>query len=229
MAEEAGNSGPGREAEGAEEVAEAPAEEQEAAATAEQQPPRRGPGRGGLWLALVALVVALGAGGAGAYGFWYFQSRFGEVAERLSAAEQERQAGQKAMAELRKKLKAVRGELQSFQGEKEGLAERLNGLEDRLSTLRQATEELNARLEGGPTYWRLERVESLLLAADRVARLEEDARAAHSALAEADRMLRDLNDPAWLEVREAIQNAMTRLEQVPNVDVPGVAFRLASL
>lgn len=235
MAEEQGNSGQGREteevpeapeAEGAAEVEQGPAEEPGPAETAEA-PPR--PGRGGLWLGLLALLVALAAAAAAGYGYWHFKNRLGQVGDRLDAAEQERGSGQQTLAELRQEIEGVRGDIQSFREEQEGLAGRLGEIDDRLGTLREATEDLNARIEGGPTYWRLERVESLLLAADRVARLEGDAQAAHAALAEADRMLRDLNDPAWLDVREAIQNAMTRLEQVPSVDVPGIAFRLASL
>ncbi|MEF8792489.1 uroporphyrinogen-III C-methyltransferase [Thiohalorhabdus sp.] len=241
MAEEQGNGGQGQDTwngpastDGEETEASEAGEGSEETSASEQGGPdaaksaiRRG--RGGLWLGLLALLVALVVGGAGGYGYWLFEKRFAQVEERLAAAERERQSEREAVAELRNALEGVRGELQSVQGDQQGLADRLAKIDDQLGTLRDATKDLYARLEGGPTYWRLERVESLLLAADRVARLEGDAQAAHAALAEADRMLRDLNDPAWLNVREAIQKAMTHLEQVPDVDVAGIAFRLASL
>lgn len=183
--------------------------------------PKRG-GRGGLWLGLIALLAAVVGAGAGGYAYWQLQQRLAQVDERLAAARQERSQARETLADLR-------GELDSVAGEQEGLAGRVGDLSDQVESVRRATEELYARIEGGPDYWRLERVESLLVAADRVVRLEHDGPAAYAALAEADRMLRELKDPAWLDVREAIQAAMTRLEQVKSPDVPGIAFRLASL
>jgi uncharacterized protein HemX len=195
---------------------------EETAAVEAAEPPARPAGRAGVWLGLLALLVALAAAAAGGYAYWRLDQRLAAVGERLSASEQEGKQAREAVAD-------VRGQVASVRQAQQDLAERADGLADQASSLRQATEELFARIEGGPTYWRLERVESLLLVADRVLRLERDSQAAYAALAEADRILRELKDPAWLDVREAIQGGMTRLEQVPNPDLPGIAFRLASL
>jgi uroporphyrin-3 C-methyltransferase len=207
-----------------EEAAAATAEETPAGEAETEQPaeaPGR-PGRAGVWLGLAALLAALGAAAAGGYAYWRLEQRLAGMDEDLAAAREQGEAARQAAGAVRDRLAAVREE-------QKALAGRADKLAGETQALRQATEDLFARIEGGPTYWRLERVESLLLAADRVVRLERDTQAGYAALAEADRMLRALKDPAWLDAREAIQAAMTRLEQSPDPDLPGIAFRLSSL
>ncbi|HKJ72374.1 MAG TPA: uroporphyrinogen-III C-methyltransferase [Gammaproteobacteria bacterium] len=235
MAEDKENGGRGpaeEEVPAAEEAAggEAPEEAAEAAEAGEQaeaaqasaagKPPR--PRRAGAWLGGLALLAALGAAGAGGYAYWRLDHRLERMNERLAAVGDQGRQAQQALGGLRDELSALR------KGQ-DKLGERADRLAKESDSLRQATQDLYARIEGGPTYWRLERLESLLVAADRVERLEHDPKAAYAALSEADRMLRELKDPAWLDVRKAVQDAMTRLEQVPAPDVPGIAFRLASL
>jgi uroporphyrin-3 C-methyltransferase len=196
----------------------------ESGAEAEGEQPAAGRGklRGGRLLAVLALLVALGAAAAGGYAYWRLDQRMSGLSERLAATEQQDRAVQEALDGLRDDLQAAREARREIAGRADQLAEQT-------ASVRKATQELFARIEGGPTYWRLERVESLLLAADRVVRLEHDPQAAYAALAEADRMLRELKDPAWLDVRQTIQATMTELEQAPQPDLPGIAFRLASL
>lgn len=186
-------------------------------------PPRPGrPGRAGAWLGGLALLLALAIGGLGGYAYWRVQTELSGLRARLTESESER-------SQLRSKVNQLGKQLGRLSDHQEGLGGRADDLAKRMDSLREATDDLLARIKGGPTYWRLERVETLLLAASRVARLEEDTEAAYRALAEADRILRQLNDPAWLDAREAIQQAMTRLEQTPDPDIPGIALRLSSL
>jgi len=206
----------------AEEAAEAASGE-----TAEAPQPRRG--RGAYWLGALALLVALAGIGAGAYAYWRIDHRFIALDQSLSQLDQSlnqqaahKQETQEALADLRSSLESVR------QGQSD-LGARDDKLAQRLATLEEATQELRAQLESGPAFWRLERIETLLVTADRLARLEGEPKPAYAALESADDALRNLKDPGWLEVRKAIQSAMTRLEQVPETDVAGIAYRLDSL
>jgi uncharacterized protein HemX len=205
------------------------AEEAAGAATGEttEAPPRRG--RGAYWLGALALLVALAGIGAGAYAYWRIDHRFIAFDQSLSQLDQSlgQQAAQKQ--EIQNALADLRGSLDSVRQGQEDLGNRDEQLAKRLSTIEDATQELRAQLESGPVFWRLERIETLLVTADRVARLEGEAKAAYAALESADNALRNLKDPGWLEVRKAIQSAMTRLEQVPETDVAGITYRLDSL
>jgi uroporphyrin-3 C-methyltransferase len=179
-------------------------------------------GRGAYWLGGLALLLVLGAAGAGGYAYWLLDQRIQGVDRSLEVQVAERGDLQQALADLRTELE----EVTTGQGE---LGDRADALDRRLSTVEEAARELRAKLEGGPAYWRLERIETLLVTADRLARLEGDPQAAYSALEEADRALRNLQDPGWLTVRKAVQAGMTRLEQLPDTDIPGITFRLDSL
>ena len=192
---------------------------------AEAAPARR-PGRGAFWLGLIAVLLALAAAGAGGYGYWRLERDLRGMEAEI-AAQAERRA--EARRELRQDLNGLGQELGSLQSSQEDLAGRSDRLDERLDAIQSSVRDLVARLEGGPSYWRLERIETLLLAADRVARLEGDAQAAYSALSSADTLLKELKDPGWLEVRRAVQSAMSALERTPEPDVAGIAFRLDSL
>jgi uroporphyrin-3 C-methyltransferase len=208
----------------AEEQENPPEEEQAApsAAAAQDEQSPAGTRRGAYWLGGIALLVALAGAGAGGYAYWQLDRRLAGLDRSLAE-----QAGEKE--EVRGALSGLRDRLAGLRQGQERLGNRDEDLVSRLDTVEDATRDLSARLEGGPTYWRLERIETLLITADRLARLEGDPEAAHAALESADRALRNLKDPGWLEVRKSVQSALTRLEQVPKLDLPGIAFRLDSL
>jgi uncharacterized protein HemX len=190
-------------------------------------PTRRG--RGAYWLGALALLVALAGVGAGAYAYWRIDHRFLALDQSLTQLDQSlsQEAGRKQ--EIQDSLADLRTSLESIRQGQGDLGARDDQLAQRLATIEKATQDLRAQLESGPAFWRLERIENLLVTADRVARLEGDAQAAYAALKSADDALRNLKDPGWLEVRKAIQGAMTRLEQVPETDVAGITYRLDSL
>ncbi|KPV39109.1 hypothetical protein AN478_12455 [Thiohalorhabdus denitrificans] len=198
---------------------------------------RAGGGRGGLVLAVLALLLALGVGGGGAYLYLELDQRLEGLETTVANREQQQEElRQELSEELDQATRDLRSTVEQHGQQQGRIAERQEELRNRAEQLGQeveavqrANQELRARLEGGPTYWRLERVETLLVNADRIARLEGDLDAARAALDSADRTLRDMNAPEWMEVRRAIQSAMTRLEEVPEPDLPGISFKLASL
>ncbi|MFA9460497.1 uroporphyrinogen-III C-methyltransferase [Thiohalorhabdus methylotrophus] len=204
-----------------------------------QRPPSndKGGGRGGLLLGGLALFVALGAGGAGAYFYLQLDRRVEDFATTLANREQQQERlRQELSQDLDQMVRELRSTLEQNSQAQSQLTQRQEELRNRieqmtqsLQTLRGATQDLQAQLEGGPTYWRLERIETLLVSAERIAQLEEDPEAAYAALKSADQALRDLNAPGWMEVRRSIQSSMTKLEQANNPDLAGIAFKLSSL
>lgn len=183
------------------------------------QPAKRPRAKGAYLLSTLALLAGLGALAGGGYVYWQWQARWAALDGRLAA-----QDGQ--LDRVRERLKA---QDQALAEARDGLAERVSELRGQLQGVAEHTGELQERLEGGRRYWLLERVEGLLRTADRLARLEGDSRAARAALDAADTALREVGDPDWLPVRQAIQEGMTRLEQAPRPDTPGIVLKLSSL
>lgn len=180
---------------------------------------RRPRAKGAYFLSTLALLAGLGALGGGGYVYWQWDARWAALDGRLSAQDDQ-------LDRLRERLKS---QDEALSQAREDLASRVERLSGQLEREQERIGELQARLEGGRSYWLLERVEGLLRTADRLARLEGDPGSALAALDAADTALRQVGDPDWLPVRQAIQEAMTRLEQAPRADTPGIALKLSSL
>ncbi len=218
-----------------------PQEGQSSEQGGEESPPGDGPpasdsATGSNWPGWLALLVALGVAGAGWYLYGQFDQRLGQLQQRLEEARTERVRIQESLPELKRSVTDFQQSLTNLQnslGELESrhdkLAERVPKLGAPIEQLQARVEELFERLGENQPHWTLERVEGLLITASRLARLEGDADAAYAALQEADNVLEQLSSPAWLDTRKAIQEAMTHLEQVPQPDIPGMSFKLASL
>lgn len=206
---------------GGEEPAQAP-DSGEAQATGEEKvggqerPPRP---TGAYFLSTLALLAGLGALGGGGYLYWQWDARWATLEGRLGAQDDR-------LARLQGRLES---QDEALDEARQGLAERVDELRGQLEEVQGRTADLQQRLEGGRRYWLLERVEGLLRTADRLARLEGDPRSARAALDAADTALRQLGDPDWLTVRQAIQDGMTDLEQAPRPDTPGIVLKLSSL
>ncbi len=211
---------------------------------AEEKKPFQSPGVA--WVSGFALALVLVIGGLGGYAYWRLEKRLAQTQERLHTGESSRSQLQPQLARLKDELARLQSAVEGIEGVKERqkdlvgrvknlakrtteLASRTESHNQRLKALQKSTEQLVARVQGGPDYWRLEWVENLLLAAHRGGRLGGDTEAAYWALKKADKVLGELEDPAWLDVRQAIQKAMTRLEQVPKPDPLGIMVRLSSL
>ena len=182
-----------------------------------------GPASGRPWLAIVALVVALLAGGV-AYLAWQ------ESAEREARVATAQEALDVGLADARTRLAALEAEVEKrFDANAQQLAEQQAALERQREFAEQAYQTLREEVGQDRNRWVLAEIEYLLrVAAHRLA-LAGDIRAAVVALQTADSRLRDLGDPAWLDVRAQIAEEIAALRAVPDVDVEGLALSLRSL
>lgn len=187
--------------------------------------------RGGRVLGTLALVLAIIACVGSVY-LWY---RF----EVQKAHEQEI-----ASVNLLGELKGVSEQARALEKQQDKLAseqEQLNQLiEQKLETsvaaLGQQQQELTNSvtkiynsLDRSIDSWALEEVEQLLRMANHSVSLEGDAANAIIALELADQRLAELGNPELLEVRRLIAEEITQLKAIKQVDLPGIALRLATL
>ena len=177
-------------------------------------PPRRG--RGGLWLALLALVVAILAALGAGY-LWTQQQQL-------------RDALQHQRSTLDDTASTLRSDLS---GDWTRRAERLEARDDELDqgqqSLRESVESVRELAGRSRRDWILAEVEYLLRIANRRLQLQRDAVTAMAALQNADARLRELADPGLTEVREGIARELDALRGTPRPDLEGLAAQLGSL
>jgi uroporphyrin-3 C-methyltransferase len=193
-------------------------------------------------LSLLALIVALGTLGAGAWLYQEMQrlqAERGEVSDRLQrldAALQSRPTGE-ALEKLRHSvdtfatsLQETKTQIESQESSRQQLLSRIEGRLDTVSSeqemLQQSIANLRDVMGRDDTAWVLADVENLLRIANHRVRLENDLSGGIQALEAADARLRELGDPAALPVRSAIADEIAQLRNVQRPDLPGIALRL---
>ncbi len=170
-------------------------------------------------LVLFLLAVLAGLGGAG----WWGWQQWEELRAELNA----RQAD---WAQAREDLTRRVGELESSLGDRTGAVDRLA---DDLATTRDDLITLAEQVsrESGLQEQDVQRleVEYLLRTARHMSYLTGDLQQAENLLLQADRMIRDFDDLAYLPVREALAEDIQALRAVAAPDVDGLYFQLAAL
>ncbi len=175
-----------------------------------QRTPRRS--RAGIWLAILALLIALAAIAGGLY-LW----------QRQQAMQQQLQSQQ---SQQRSQLSSLR----------DTLASRVDGLQQRDDKIAKVQQELRDSLESvrqlagrSRRDWILAEVEYLLRIGNRRLQLQRDPATAIAALQIADARLHELADPGLTEVRERIARELDQLRATPRPDIDGIAVQLSSL
>jgi len=180
-------------------------------------------------LALPALLLALAALGAAAWSAW-------EMRRQADALETVREAGQNDLTQMRTALENQAGVLEQLArsddelaAASEARAQTLAGLDRRLRAAERGLEDAAGGSDAARrALWRTE-IEQYLRMANRAARLARDPQTALAALRIADNRLRALDDPALTAVRESLSAEIDSLENLPDIDVDGVALRLGRL
>jgi uroporphyrin-3 C-methyltransferase len=174
-----------------------------------------GPRRGGRGLALLALLLALGALGGG-YVLW---------------TEQERQR-----ATVLHENQALQTRLEQLGAQQQETTARLGQVSSTLEQLRgntqlfgDALEKVNERLGRDRHAWVLAEADYLLQMANRRLLLERDVAGAIAALAAADQRLASINDPRLTPVRAFISDELQVLRALPQLDVDGITLELGAL
>lgn len=123
----------------------------------------------------------------------------------------------------------IEAQLESLNDARPDRAEILGNLPGRLSTLERNVASLKGVSASTRDAWLLAEAEYYLQLGNAQLQLAGNPELAAAALREADKRLVDVANPAYLEVREAIADELTRLDLSNNVDIGGLSMTLASL
>ena len=80
-----------------------------------------------------------------------------------------------------------------------------------------------------PSDWLIHEAQYLIRVAVRTLWLEKNTSAAISLLTDADNRLKELNDPSFLSVRQAIREDITRLQLLPQINTDDILLQLMAL
>lgn len=169
-----------------------------------------------LVLALLALLTA-GGGIGGGYLLW----------KQLGVAD--RALGQRVV-DLETRLETALKERDAAQARVEREVRRgVADVDARVGELTHGVASLRTQVGRQHTGWVVGEAEYLMRLANNRLRLAGDLDTAKIALELADTRLKDLGDPAFLEVRGQIKSEIAALEAAPRPDIAGMALTLTSL
>ena len=176
-----------------------------------------------LWL-LLALVVAA----AGGFGWRHWQA--GEQ-QRQSLAEQQRAALDARVESLRQLQRTQAQRLQQAEATNRVLRDELLGIGQRAALLEDSVSKLADPDRHGAQALRLDEIELLLGIGQQRLRLDDDIDGARRALALAAPLLDGLDDPAYLNLRQALAQEQAALEALgadPRIHANALLERIAA-
>ena len=198
------------------------------AVTSAPAPPA--PRRSGRGLAVLALTLGLIATAGAGYALYQI-----EWVQKLAHVQQNAQLDRQldslkaTVKQLAEQDAQLRQSQQTLAQNNEGIKTGLQGLAKQQETLTGSLEKVYTQLNRSLDSWALEEVEQLMRIANQSLVLNRDVSTAIAGLELADERLKELGDPALLPVRRQIANDVASLKSVPEVDISGIALRLASM
>lgn len=172
-------------------------------------------GRGGVWIALLALAVAVGVG-ALAYAELTAVKR--ETARRFAELQQAAATASETATRADAEARAARQQAAVVESR---LAE--------VESQREALEQLYADLSRGRDEAVLVEVERLIMLGAQELQITGNVPTALAALQTADTRLARLDAPRFLPLRRVLARDIERLKIAPTVDVTGIALKLDQL
>ena len=177
----------------------------------------------GRWVALFVVLLVLGAAGVGGWFGWQQWTHWQDI----------NQARQQSLNDLQNQLAQQASQLQSLEQALAQVDQSQQGvqgnLEDTQRNLVALAQQVNA--DSGlqeSDVQRLE-IEYLLRTARHLSQLTGDLAQASSLLQQADRMLAEINEIAYLPAREALAQDLQALRNAPMPDIDGIYFELRAL
>lgn len=182
------------------------------------------PARWSTALAVLALLIALGAG-VGSYLAWRAQAEARAFAAQTSA----RNTAQ--LGELDAGLRDLRNQLDGTLGSQiQTLETRQRALRASLQTVQNSLQSLYAAVrEKSSSAALFAQTEQLIHTANHRLLLEHDIATARAALSAADQLLRGSDDPQALRIRELLAQDINALSALAAPDISGMAFTLESM
>ncbi|GGC09576.1 hypothetical protein GCM10011352_40000 [Marinobacterium zhoushanense] len=188
--------------------------------TAAAKQPAGWPGKLGLLLALIAL------GGVG-YLYWQgWQLKQESSSAQASLNQQVETALANARAEVADRVGGVSQQLGSLQAQAEAEKQNIDQLQQRLT---DAIKQVNATRDTSREDWLLAEAEYLLRLANQRVLMEQTANGALTLLKATDNILRESDDVALYNVRQALAEDIAALEAVPVLDTEGTYLKLAAI
>jgi uroporphyrin-3 C-methyltransferase len=186
-------------------------------------------------LILAALALLLVAAGL-LFGYRYWVDMQQSLA-KLDAALQQANQEQTALSQrLLQAQQDVERQKQEIAQQQEGLADQHQRLLEEKEASKRSGEqlyrslaEIQTRLGGKESQWRVAEAEYLLRVANHRLTLMADPATALEALKSADERLGATGDPGWSPVRDILAREMTQLTALPRVDLDGISAELAAL
>lgn len=180
--------------------------------------------KGGTAIALLALLVALGIGGAG---YYFGQQKIDEIQQKLTVLSQPitsvQTDNEKLLATLEEHKQALTQKIELLEHELASKDHSIQGLQAQVNKL-----DAVGKVEQ-PTDWLLSETDFLLNNALRKLVLDNDVDTAISLLKVADETLAKVNDPKVINVRQAINADLKQLLSVNNVDQNAIMQHLSQL
>jgi uroporphyrin-3 C-methyltransferase len=208
----------------------------------DESPPKSAPPQGevpspkssrpktGRVLAVIAILIALGAVGASGYVAWLTRMESqgadtlrADLSGNLGQLERKTRELEEQLGALEAARLSDRTQFDELRGQDQQLSGRLNDIESRVERLAAPVSEPEA------PDWRLAEVEYLLRVANQQVTLARNPVAALAALAEADKLLLTIDRPGLQPLRQQLADDILALTAVPKADVEGLALRLGSL
>lgn len=193
--------------------------------------------KGGSGLAILALLVALGLGGAG---YYFADQHLVKVQARLNSLEQQKvnptniqgflDTDLAALKQEQEKISLLTDANQSINQKLDALEKIVSIKEQQISALQNQLDTLsNAQKAAQPNDWLLSEADFLLNNALRKLVLDNDVDTAVSLLKVADETLIKVSDPRVIGVRTAINSDLKQLLSVNNIDQNAIMQRLSQL
>lgn len=189
---------------------------------------------GGKGIAVLALLIALGVGGAGHF---FANKKFAEVENQLQIVAQKATQNQPLQTAVDlPNLEAEKAQIAQLVADYQQSLERVAQLEKAQTAYTQQIQGLQAQIQKlganpsvEPSVWLLSDADFLLNNALRKMVLDNDIDTAKTLLIEADNVLSQVNQNGVLAVRDAIKNDLAQLASVNKVDQNNLMQRLALL
>ncbi len=184
------------------------------------------PSKAPMVIALLALIVALGASGLG-YQKWVEFNGVMQQGAQVVASVRDKQ--NEIKGRLDESGKTITAQQAAFAAQDEMLKQERAKLEQQVADMKQSLEGVFQRIGRTSTQWIVAEAEYLMRIANHRLQLEGDAATAMVALKSADERLRDSGDPIWTGVREKLASEMAELQSVKALDLTGRAAKLSGL
>jgi uroporphyrin-III C-methyltransferase len=183
----------------------------------------------GVVLGFLALLVAFAAAGGVALTWWKVTEQQDTAANQQAEAARKLADIRALVAATQERVAAQEDRLRGFDSDSEARRKEIEGMDAELRRARARLEAMAQEDAGPERSPSIAEIEFLLLLAGRELALADNPKVALTALREADQRIARLDEPGLAEVRAAINDEIAAVEAVANIDLDGLAMRIASL